>query len=279
MQDKAGVFDFRALDESALLNWVAVVGAWPSKMKRSLVKTELGIVEIDFDQERANARAESEARKRNARSVPFNSRKVDPEEADWQALAAELAQSLSKKMLSTPLGSRANLLPAHAKKTRSGRSGASGPLGKPPPRMPPQKTDIIGRLGEIAVYHWLSQRLQKQDIDAAWVSTNSKPLTGRDGSDSLGYDFEVSFRGQPWQIEVKSSLNDPCSFEMGETEVRAGRAAARNRSGVQYWIVYVSNLSQPGPARVELLPNPMSEEGERVLNLLGEGLRYDFRRL
>jgi hypothetical protein len=64
---------------------------------------------------------------------------------------------------------------------------------------------------------------------------------------------------------------------MGETEVRAGRAAARGR-GVQYWIAYVSNLSEPSQARVEMLPNPMSEEGEAVLNLLGEGLRYGFRR-
>jgi hypothetical protein len=31
--------------------------------------------------------------------------------------------------------------------------------------------------------------------------------------------------------------------------------------------------------RVEMIPNPMSEKGEAVLNLLGEGLRYGFRRL
>ena len=64
---------------------------------------------------------------------------------------------------------------------------------------------------------------------------------------------------------------------MGETEVRAGRAAARPRSGTQYWIAYVSNIGIPSQARVEMLPNPMSEDGESVLNLLGEGLRYGFR--
>ena len=137
---------------------------------------------------------------------------------------------------------------------------------------------MIGRLGELAVYQWLRDRLPKQNIDAAWLSENAFPFTGREGSDGLGYDFEVSFRNQFWQIEVKASLSDPCSFEIGETEVRAGRAAARNRSGVQYRIAYVSNLSEPARARVEMLPNPMSEEGEAVLNLLGEGLRYGFRR-
>jgi hypothetical protein len=137
---------------------------------------------------------------------------------------------------------------------------------------------MIGRLGELAVYHWLRDRLPKQDIDAAWLSNNALPFTGRPGSDSLGYDFAVSFRGREWRIEVKASLGDPCSFEMGESEVRAGRVAARSRSGIQYWIAYVSNLSEPLRTRVELLPNPMSDAGEAVLNLLGEGLRYSFRR-
>jgi hypothetical protein len=128
------------------------------------------------------------------------------------------------------------------------------------------------------VYQWLRERLPKQNIDAAWLSTNGFEFTGRPGSDGLGYDFAVSFRNQIWQIEVKASLGDPCSFDLGETEVRAGRAAARSRSGVQYWIAYVSNLSDAANAKVEMLPNPMSEEGEAVLNLLGEGLRYGFRR-
>ncbi|RWN52715.1 hypothetical protein [Mesorhizobium sp.] len=276
--DKVGIFEFRTLDETALLVWTVAVGAWPVGMPRSLVKSDLGIIDADFDMERAKAKAEDEARKKEARSVSFNGRKIDPEDVDWPGLAAELTDNLSKKMLATPLGSRANLLPAKQKTTRRNRPGASGPSGKSPPRMPSQKTDMIGRLGELAVYQWLRQRLPKQDIDAAWVSKNAKPFTGRDGSDSLGYDFEVNFRGQAWQIEAKASLSDPCAFEIGETEVRAGRAATRNRSGVQYWIAYVSNLSSPGQTRVEMLPNPMSEEGEAVLNLLGEGLRYGFGR-
>ena len=99
------------------------------------------------------------------------------------------------------------------------------------------------------------------------------------GSDNWGYDFKVSYRKQFWQIEVKSSLNDPRAFEMGESEVRAARAAARNRSGVQYRIAYVSNLTNPSKTEVELLPNPMTEEGESVLSLLGEGIRYGFSRI
>ena len=276
--DKAGILDFRPLDAAGLLIWSSVIGAWPAEMTQSLERADLGIVEADFDMEKEKALAEAEARKCEARSISFNGHRVDPEEVDWQSLSEELAASLSKKMLSTPLGAPAILLPVKQKTERTHRRGTSGSSWTPPHRAPSQKTDMIGRLGELVVYHWLRDRLTKQNIDAAWLSNNALPFTGRPGSDSLGYDFGVSFRNQVWQIEVKASLGDPCSFEMGESEVRAGRAAARNRSGIQYWIAYVSNLSEPARTRVELLPNPMSEEGETVLNLLGEGLRYGFRR-
>ncbi|MDB5580839.1 MAG: hypothetical protein JWR80_6015 [Bradyrhizobium sp.] len=277
--DKAGIFELRTLDEADLLKWIAKLGYWPKDMRLSLDRVELEIVEADFNAEKVKARSEAEARRKDARSIPFNGRKVDPEDVDWQVIAGELAATLSKKMLATRVGSQAKLLPAREKTTRPGAPGAKTPSSNPPPpRAPSQKTDMIGRLGELAVYQWLGLQLPKQDIDTAWQSGNAKLFTGREGSDSLGYDFEVSFRGQLWQIEVKASLNDPCAFQIGETEVRAGRAAARARSGVQYWIAYVSNLSVPGEARVEMLPNPMGEEGEAVLNLLGEGLRYGFRR-
>jgi hypothetical protein len=42
--------------------------------------------------------------------------------------------------------------------------------------------------------------------------------------------------------------------------------------------LYVSNVGEPRQARVELLPNPMSEDGEASIYLLGEGIRYGFRR-
>ena len=112
----------------------------------------------------------------------------------------------------------------------------------------------------------------------AWLSGNTTPITGRQGNDGLGYDFEVSYRNQIWQIEVKASLEDPQSFEMGESEVAAARVAARSRSGVQYKIAYVSHVSDLSKTAIEMIPNPMSEEGARVLELRGEGIRYAFRR-
>ena len=76
----------------------------------------------------------------------------------------------------------------------------------------------------------------------------------------------------------KASLEDPQSFEMGESEVAAARVAAISRSGVQYKIAYVSHVSDLSKTAIEMIPNPMSEEGARVLELRGEGIRYAFRR-
>ena len=73
-------------------------------------------------------------------------------------------------------------------------------------------------------------------------------------------------------------MDDPQSFEIGETEVRAARLAARARSGVQYKIAYVSHVAEPAQTKIEMLPNPMTDEGARVLELRGEGIRYGFER-
>jgi hypothetical protein len=87
------------------------------------------------------------------------------------------------------------------------------------------------------------------DRNGLSVSTETacrfQPKSPAGNSEICSYDFEVTVSRQAWQIEVKASLNDPQAFEMGETEVRAGRAAARARSGVQYWIAYVSHISTP----------------------------------
>ena len=140
----------------------------------------------------------------------------------------------------------------------------------------PRKTDMIGRLGELFVYHWLKARLPSQDIDRAWISGNSTVITGRPGDDSKGYDFEIDYRRQKWFIEVKASTGDPCSFEMGETELRRAREVAQSRAGQRYVIAYIGNVGSPRDVVVAMLPNPMSAEADGVINVVGQGIRYAF---
>lgn len=278
--DSIGVLDFRMLDDTSTAKWLQILDLWPVGMHHSLDLSELKLSEDDVKDESVKAREAKEERKREARLVEFNGKLIDPTEVDLFALSDELQQSLSAEVLGSALSSSADLEKVQQDKDtpKTGRERNSGKKKGRRPRVPEEKTELIGRLGEMVVYHWLKRILNKQDIDSAWVSENGALITGRDGNDGLGYDFEVTYRNQTWQIEVKASVDDPQSFEIGETEVRAARLAARARSGVQYKIAYVSHVAEPAQTKIEMLPNPMTDEGAHVLDLRGEGIRYGFER-
>jgi len=179
----------------------------------------------------------------------------------------------------TALSAQADLLPVVTRDEGAERRPPRRSRGEPGANVPQAKKDMIGRLGELVVYHWLKDRFPNQDIDAAWISEiGDHQLGRRDGSDDEGFDFRVDYNRQTWQLEVKSSMGDQQIFKMGETQVRAARDAARGRSKVRYAIVYVADPHEPSRCRIDVLPNPMSEEADGVLELLGEGVRFGFRR-
>ena len=276
--EAAGIMDFREVDDADLLSWCAALGLWPQGMAKTLDRGKLSIETTDIEAANAKAREEAEKREATARSVRFNGRDEDPKTADWMNISDVIAAKLSRRIKGMPLGTLAALGPV------TKRKGGIGPSPPGPPvngsgRVPPAKKDMIGRLGELVVYHWLKERFQRQDIDAAWVSKNGDAQLGRSqGSDDLGFDFRVEYGRQTWQIEVKASMGDQQRFVMGETEVRAAREAARPRSKTRYVVVYVANPHDPANAHIDVLPNPMGPEADGVLDLLGEGVRFGFKR-
>ena len=276
--EAAGIMDFREVDDAGLLAWCAALGLWPQGMKETLDRAALEIKTTDVEAADAKAREEAEKREAKGRSVEFNGRDVDPKTADWTKISDVIADKLSRRIKGRPLGTLAGLAPV-TKRTGGAGPGPSEPSDNLTRRIPQAKKDMIGRLGELIVYHWLKERIQNQDIDAAWVSKNGNDQLGRSqGSDDLGFDFRVEYRRQTWQIEVKASVGDQQRFQMGETEVRAAREAARPRSNTRYVVVYVANPHDPGTAHIDVLPNPMSPEADGVLDLLGEGVRFGFKR-
>ena len=276
--EAAGVIDFREVDDADLLAWCAALALWPPGMKETLDRAELEIGTTDIEAADAKAREEAEKREARRRSVEFDGRDVDPKTADWTDISDVVAQKLPRQVKGMALGSLTSLAPVP---NRTGGAGG-GTRGRPSNstrRIPEAKKDMIGRLGELVVYHWLKERFPSQDIDAAWVSKNGNEQLGRSqGSDDLGFDFRVQYRRQTWQIEVKASVGDQQRFEMGETEVRAARDAARPRSNTRYVVVYVANPHDPANVQIDVLPNPMSPEADGVLDLLGEGVRFGFKR-
>ena len=272
-----GVLDFRKLDDDSALKWLQVLEIWPSDMIVSLDLGVLGLSKEDLEEEKIKEQKEKEKRDRKARSFFFNGNLVDPIEANIVTLSEELRNNLSSEVMRKTLNSMPDLVDTKQTKSPTKKPKNKSPSNSRIQRFP-EKTELIGQLGELAVYYWLQNILPKQDIDVAWKSKISTLFTNRVGDDELGYDFEVSYNRQIWQIEVKARLNDPQNFELGETEVRAAQKAARPRSRVQYKIAYVSNVTDPSVTNIEMLPNPMTEEGERVLQLRGQGIHYGFNR-
>ena len=275
--DAAGAVDFKPMDEAVLIAWCIKLGLWPDGMDPTLDRDALGIGADALDAAAKEAQREAEERAAKARSVRVNDRDVDPEHADWTAISAEIAARLSKQVKSARLTKPAELamLEKRTHKPPMKRNPRDVPPG--PDRTPQAKKDMIGRLGELVVYHWLKGRFRNQDIDKAWVSRFGALQKGKAWSDDLGYDFELQHDRRTWLIEVKSSQGDRCQFEMGESEVRAAREAARPRSGQRYVVIYVANPATSSATRIEILPNPMSEEADGILRLLGEGVRFGFR--
>ena len=246
-------------------------------MDPTLDRELLGIGADAIDAAAKEAKREAEERAAKARSVRVNDRDIDPDHADWTAISAEIAARLSKQVkaarLITP--TELSILDKRSPTKPSARKPSDTPTG--PDRTPQAKKDMIGRLGELVVYHWLKDRFRNQDIDKAWVSRFGALQKGKAWSDDLGYDFEVKHDRRTWLIEVKASQGDHCQFEMGESEVRAARDAARPRSSQRYIVIYVANPATSDSTRIDILPNPMSEEADGVLQLLGEGVRYGFK--
>lgn len=275
--DAAGAVDFKPIDEPSLITWCVKLGLWPDGMEPTLDRDSLGLGADAIDAAAKEAQREAEERAAKARSVRVNNRDVDPEHADWTEISAEIAARLSKQVKSARLTTPTELalLEKRTNKPPTNRNPRDVPPG--PDRTPQAKKDMIGRLGELVVYHWLKDRFRTQDIDKAWVSRFGAQQKGKAWSDDLGYDFELQHDRRTWLIEVKSSQGDRCQFEMGESEVRAAREAARPRSGQRYVVIYVANPATSSATRIDILPNPMSEEADGLLSLLGEGVRFGFK--
>lgn len=275
--DDAGAFDCRTWSEAELLIWFAKFCVWPADMTRTLDRAELGVPETEIEAEAQKAREERERRDREARSVRLNGALRDPQDVDWLKLSEEVSENLSRKLLNRPIGTFADLAPAEAARRRR-RPVESAGGGGAYSGIPQEKKDMIGRLGELTVHHWLKARQPGHDIDRCWMSGNAGSFIGREGDDGLGYDFCISFNKQTWYIEVKASTEDPCQFEMGETEVRRARDVARSRSAERYVIAYVANVGQTGHTTIDILPNPLGPDADGVLNIAGDSIRYTFGR-
>jgi hypothetical protein len=270
--DRIGALDFRELDDALLLKWLVKAGVWPTGMPASLDLSVLGLTEEMLCHQEKTIAEERAAQDKARRSIQFGSLVIDPCGADYDALSKQMQEGLPKSVLRMSLGHMADIHKVE-KKSSGGSSGISG--GGHFIRLPQEKTALIGFLGECAVYHWLMEQFPKKDIEKTWKSKNRERLYAEKGDDGLGYDFHLEYRRQNWFLEVKASLQNPMTFEMGESEVDKAKECAVSGKG-EYMVIYVSNLEEPSKMKILVLPNPFSDEGRKLFGRPKEKFRYSF---
>ena len=269
---RIGASDFIQLNEENVIRWFQVIAYWPGSMRATTSTKLLGLSEEDLDIERQKATEKEQQLKRERRSVLVNDRLLDPDDLDVPSLASEFEQLISVTVGLPDLHSNSAV---HSPGVRTPRRLGGGGVGSRK-HLTSQQSDLVGFLGELAVYQWLKKSLPGQKIDKAWVSKNRENLLAGSGNDNLGYDFEVLFQRRKVFLEVKAHLGDPRTFELGETQVIRAQECARQRR--DFKIAYVSSLANTGNLRIEILPNPFTREGQSIYRLDGQGLRYRFAR-
>ena len=270
--DKIGTLDFKELDDESLLKWMVKAGVWPDGMPASFDLEILGLTEEKLREKEKEASEKRDVQDKAHRSVKFGNMVIDPCETNYETLSEIMKTGLTKEFLKTTLAHFADIHKID-KKATGGGAGKSG--GGTLLRLPQEKTELIGFLGECAVYHWLQDRFKTRNIESTWKSKNRERLCVGEGNDSLGYDFFLEYDRKKWFLEVKASLQNPLMFEMGETEVEKAKEVAVSGKG-EYTIIYVSNIEEPARMKILVLPNPFSDEGKKVFGPPREKFRYSF---
>lgn len=269
-----GVFPCLSLDTQDVILWCHVLGFWPTDMATSLSPEDHNLNESDLETEQQKSIQMKQEKARNARLVPFAETDLDPEDTLPEDLLTLVRNVLPGSILKMSIHRKQNLdkygqdpNSDHPRKGTGSNNATSG-------RMPEAKSQLIGMIGEIIVYHWLVEHYPDQDIQSAWKSgIGHEVLQYGTANDGLGYDFEVQEKQKRLQIEVKTSLGGRGAFHFTESEMRAAQRAAKRTSGVDYRIVYVTGIEDMETLCIDVLPNPLSADGADRYRILGKGMR------
>ena len=274
--ERRGWLDFELVDDRWLAPRLAQIGGWPQGMPPTTDAKELGISHDEVEEARSAERVEQERLDRMKRSVEIGGRVFDPDALPLEELLSTISDGVNQLQHVPAFGDHAALSPVGPTHRRGNGRGHSRGKGRVQ-AVHPAKANLIGFIGEYAVYEWLKRQFPDKDVDSAWVSGNRSRVFPGDGDDTRGYDFELLFRNRTWYIEVKAHIGDPLQMELGESEVRVATECSRLKTK-EYMILYVSHVEEPSQMRIDQLPNPFELEGRKLYRRLGEGLRYGFDR-
>ncbi len=270
-----GILDFRPLDDEAIVTWLRRLGQWSQELPNSLDLATLGLTPGDLA-----AQAEEAARIRwehaqARRSVLLDGRPVSLEPDRIDDLVEAIRIGISPDLLSTsdrPISLR------EIEERRKRKRVPDGDADRPPkvrvPKRPTSdQTELIGFMGELVAYDWLSKHYGSACL---WRSHYRRHVIndGDIGNDDLGFDIEVlRERRGPLMFEVKATTTDDMSFDLSEREIAVAQA---NAGHDRYRILFVGRVNDSENRWVSVLPNPLSTQGRGRYRIIGRGIRYEF---
>lgn len=268
--DTAGALDFAPLGIDDLIQWLRALGLWPVDMPPSMDLDVLDLESKDLDVEAARQQRQRAERAKAKRTVHIDDQPFDLDDG-LAAFKAALDASLNKTPGFLQASHRIAALAEPTNRPGSSRS-AGGGSGRRETSLSDRQKVAIGLAGEWFAYQWLEQRYGGAFTSECWVSGYREEVFAGTGDDGLGWDFEVPARRGSHLYEVKTTMTDGGQIELGETEVLAAQAQARNRRWRLLVITNVLNETR----RLRLLPNPFDPTVRGRYAFVGQGLRLRY---
>lgn len=267
-----GVLDFEHLDEASLFHRLTALGLWPAEMPHSLDLTTLGLPEDALTHGLVEARRAKEERDRERRRIVLGGQAFDASEDGYRQIAQEVVDELAETGAAWPK----RLTPLTRVPARR-RGGTATGVGRGKGRRVTQTLSdsqraAIGLVGEVVAHHWLCANFPDAN-DSSWVSGYRQFVLGGDeGDDTLGYDFVVHQKTRKLLFEVKATPGEAAEFEMGTSELRTARAAAKGT----YRLLFVRYALEPNLRKLLVLPNPLEPANKPYFSQTNQGVRLAF---
>ncbi|MFZ4438474.1 MAG: sacsin N-terminal ATP-binding-like domain-containing protein [Syntrophales bacterium] len=192
----------------------------------------------------------------------------------WSHLVSQIEENVLPKVELKNL----SILAAIAKKQKKTKTTTGGKGDKHRGRTSKEMEHLIGFAGEIHTYRMLTKTYGAEVMHpGTWKSSYSKRVfPGNNPDDNIGCDFIIDQKKLTYHIEVKSSLDDNESFELGSSEIRTAMEMTRKRKGHVFMIMHVYNALSNNPG-FRLLPNPYDPKSQGVYVIEDAGARIRYR--
>lgn len=269
-----GILDFRSLDEEAIVTWLRRLSLWSQELPNSLELATLGLTPDDLAAQAEEAARTRWERAQERRSVSLDGRPVSLEPDSIDDLVEAIRTGISPDLLSTsdrPVSLR-EIEERRKRKRPKDVNTDRPPKLRVPKRPTSDQTELIGFMGELVAYEWLSKRYGSACL---WRSHYRRHVIkdGNIGNDDLGFDIEVlRERRGPLMFEVKATTTDEVAFDLSEKEIAVAQA---NAGHDRYRILFVGRVNESENRWVSVLPNPLSAQGRGRYRIVGRGIRYE----